>query len=197
MPAAPATEAEVTIDGPWEFELKPTLDNRWGDFRLPASDGLLGAEARQFAYAEETTPNPGWEKPSTDVSGWRRTTCGFGPRFWKLRPVPPGPETDAMEATLKGLDQLDSRVPVTIAGREYRWQPYEYSLRYGVEGDPGHQGYHGLKGAGQRRFPRVGCQAGHDDRHGLRERARPGTLLPVDDRPRSRAIRRRRHWWAA
>jgi hypothetical protein len=25
------------------------------------------------------------------------------------------------------------------------WQPYEFSMRWGVEGDPGHQGYHGLK----------------------------------------------------
>ena len=138
-------QEEVVINGPWEFELKPTLDNRWGDFRQPASDGLLGPEARRFAYAEEIALNPGWEKPSAEVSGWRQTTCVFGPRFWKLGPVPPGPDADAVEVTLKGPAPLDPRVPVIITGREYRWQPYEYSLRYGVEGDPGHQGYHGLK----------------------------------------------------
>jgi hypothetical protein len=32
-----------------------------------------------------------------------------------------------------------------VNGKEYRWQPYEYSTRWGVEGDPGPQGHHGLK----------------------------------------------------
>jgi hypothetical protein len=31
-------------------------------------------------------------------------------------------------------------------GTRYWWTPYEYSLRWGVEGQPGSQGHHGLKG---------------------------------------------------
>ncbi len=37
----PRTEAsvqEIALDGEWEFELKPTMDNRYGDFRLPATE---------------------------------------------------------------------------------------------------------------------------------------------------------------
>ena len=44
----------LALDGDWEFELKPTMDNRWGDFRLPVTEPMIGAEARIFRYAEET-----------------------------------------------------------------------------------------------------------------------------------------------
>lgn len=48
---------------------------------------------------------------------WRKVTCSFGPQFVQSRTMPPGTE-----------------------GR-----PYEFSWRWGIENDPGHQGYHGLK----------------------------------------------------
>ena len=63
-PAAPHAEAPrsmIALDGDWEFELQPTLDNRFGDYRWPPTPTLIGAEARQFRYADETAPNPGWE----------------------------------------------------------------------------------------------------------------------------------------
>lgn len=40
----PASETE--IEGEWEFSLKPTLFNRWGDFRLPVYEDYIGAEIR-------------------------------------------------------------------------------------------------------------------------------------------------------
>ena len=43
------------------------------------------------------------------------------------------------------MPAVDPAVPVVIDGKPYRWSPYEFSLRWGVENDPGHQGYHGLK----------------------------------------------------
>ena len=52
MPAS--AETVVQLDGPWDFELKPTMDNRFGDFRWPPSREILGAEARRFRYADET-----------------------------------------------------------------------------------------------------------------------------------------------
>ena len=51
----------LCLDGEWEFTLEPTLDNRWGDFRLPAFDGTIGAEARKFRYRQE--PETAREKP--------------------------------------------------------------------------------------------------------------------------------------
>ncbi|MCX6344670.1 MAG: glycosyl hydrolase [Armatimonadetes bacterium] len=49
----------IALDGLWEFELKPTLDNRFGDFRLPITDQMIGAEARRFSYWREIRVAPG------------------------------------------------------------------------------------------------------------------------------------------
>ncbi|MDO4583700.1 MAG: glycosyl hydrolase [Planctomycetia bacterium] len=89
---------KMKISGPWQFQLLPTMNNRWGDFRLPVTEDnrIIGAEARQVTLVE---------------NGQTRTvTCGFGTQF----------------------QQADGT-------------PYTFSWRWGVEGDPGHQGYHGLK----------------------------------------------------
>ena len=49
----------------WEVEFKPTMDNRWGDFRLPASRELIGPEVREMTWVERN----------------ERTQLGFGPQF--------------------------------------------------------------------------------------------------------------------
>jgi hypothetical protein len=144
--ARPAPQPRVVpIEGPWEFELKPTLDNRFGDYRLPASSEVLGAEARWFRYADEVVSDPGWQGPSFDDSQWPKTTSSFGPQFWLLGPLPAAADPAALEATLAQLDLVDPSASVQLEGKSYRWRPYSFSWRYGIENDPGHQGYHGLK----------------------------------------------------
>ncbi|MEI7900035.1 MAG: glycosyl hydrolase [bacterium] len=137
--------AAVAVDGDWEFELKPTMDNRWGDFRWPAFKGMIGAEMRQIKYAEETAPDPGWQDPKLDDSKWGRVTCSFGPKFWQLGPMPEAADVSALEAQLAKLTQVDPATPVEVAGKKYSWKPYEFSWRFGMEHDTAHQGYHGLK----------------------------------------------------
>ena len=138
----PAPVAPLTVEGLWDFELKPTLDNRWGDFRLPVTSQILGAEARRFSHAEETAPNPGWEAANVDDSGWKKVTGGFGTRFWKLGPLP---NDAAADEALAALVSVEPAAKADIGGAEYAWQPYDFSMRWGVEGDPGPQGHHGLK----------------------------------------------------
>jgi hypothetical protein len=101
----------VPVTGPWEFELKPALDNRWGDFRLPATTALIGAEARRFRYKEAAGGDDEFQSPNLDDSSWPAVTSSYGPAF---------------------------RLP--------NGRTYDFSWRFGVENDPGHQGYHGLKG---------------------------------------------------
>ncbi len=139
---APAPVAPITIEGLWDFELKPTLDNRWGDFRLPVTTQMIGAEARRFVYAEETAANPGWEAPDLDDSAWQKVTTAFGTRFWKLGPLPNDAAADETLAVLTAVDPASKPV---VDGKECAWQPYDFSMRWGVEGDPGPQGHHGLK----------------------------------------------------
>ncbi|MEN6574982.1 MAG: alpha-L-fucosidase [Phycisphaerales bacterium] len=139
-------EAEyVVLDGPWEFELKPTLDNRWGDFRLPVDQTVIGPEARMFRYAEEHQSDPAWQTADFDDSRWPRVTAGFGPRFWKLGPLPAELDAASLDAKLAAMTCVDAAIPLEIGGKQYPWTPYAFSWRWGVEGDPGHQGYHGLK----------------------------------------------------
>ena len=146
VPAQPDPVTSIlSLDGPWEFELKPTMDNHWGDFRMPPSEGCIGAEARFVAYADESLVSPDTQTPPENTPTWRRITCGFGPRFWKLGPLPAGADTRELEGKLSAVTRVDATIPVEMGGKKFFWQPYAYSLRQGVEGDPGHQGYWGLK----------------------------------------------------
>ena len=55
--SAKASEGHIqAIDGEWDMEIVPTMDNRWGDFRLPSSDELIGVEARQMRYGPYDIP---------------------------------------------------------------------------------------------------------------------------------------------
>jgi hypothetical protein len=144
---APAPPAPVALDRLWEFELKPTLDNRFGDYRWPPTGMFISAEARRFRYAEETAGGDAslWSSSAFDDSAWRETSCSYGPQFWQLGPLPPAVDTSELKSGLLSALAVDPGRPVEIAGRKLRWQPYEFSLRWGVEGKPGEQGYHGLK----------------------------------------------------
>lgn len=135
-------KSKIDLGGAWEFELQPTMDNRFGDFHWPPTPTFIGAEVRQFRYADEIAPDPGWEAPDFDDSKWPRVTQSFGPKFWKLGPVPANADLDAK---LAALQIVDPNTPIEFGGKTYRWQPYEFSWRWGIEGNPGHQGYHGLK----------------------------------------------------
>jgi hypothetical protein len=111
-------KSELPLADDWEFELQPTLDNRFGDFHWPPTPTLIGAEVRQLWYCEG-------EKPA---GPWRRVTCSFGPQFLQSATMPPAGDA----------------------------RPYEFSWHWGLEGDPGHQGYHGLKGQVHDEFLAIG-----------------------------------------
>lgn len=137
---------ELVIDNNWEFELKPTLDNKFGDYRLPEFDGKLGVEVWKMKFAPETAPNSGWQKPGFDDSNWGDASVSFGQQFWKLGPFPADVDLSGLEAKLKTIRLVDADQPEEIDGKKYFWKPYEFSWRWGLKDDAGHQGYHGMKG---------------------------------------------------
>ena len=65
-----ASSDVLTLDGEWDFTLKPTLDNKWGDFRLPVRERYIGAEIRRVKMVGAETLN----LPAA-------MTVGFGPQF--------------------------------------------------------------------------------------------------------------------
>jgi hypothetical protein len=144
-PSSETPVQRIELNGQWEFELKPTMDNRYGDFRLPVTDKIIGPEARIFRHAVEAGDATAWRTPDFDDRSWERVTYDFGPQFWLLGPLPADAETDSLDARLATLAHVNPEEPVAIGGQPFRWRPYRFSWRQGLEGDPGHQGYHGLK----------------------------------------------------
>lgn len=144
-PKSAAPRQTLALDGPWEFELEPTMDNRYGDFRLPATDPVIGPEARFFQHAVESGDAGAWSQPGFDDSQWDRVPYGVGPQFWLLGPVPPEAAGETLETELAKLAHPTGESPVPIADPSLRWRLYSFSWRQGLFGDAGHQGWHGLK----------------------------------------------------
>lgn len=125
----PKLVKEEHVNGKWTTTLLPTMDNRWGDFRLPATDEVIGVEAREIKCEY------------VDIKHYRlKNTCdtfttiyGYAP-YLEVKNIP---------------DSMDWRKE---AFKEEGWTPYCYSWQYGVKDSPGSQGYHGLKGKLDDRF---------------------------------------------
>lgn len=124
--------SQTKLDNKWETELNPVLDNRWGDYQLPAKNEMLGAQVRQLRLSE---------KPENSDS--MIVTCSYGPQFLKLGPLAKKPSKEEL-------------MRLSGDGKE-KWETYSFSWRYGVEGDYGHQGWHGLKGRIYDQFIRLGA----------------------------------------
>lgn len=116
------------VTGEWEVTFIPTMDNRWGDFRLPAFDGYIGVEAREMRYfTDVSTVN--WGSVPNDI-------YGYGPYM----------ETCDVDSA----EDLDAFLSSGMEGAA--WRPYVWSWQYGVRDNPGSQGWHGLKSRVDPRF---------------------------------------------
>jgi len=129
----------IPLEGDWEISIVPTMDNKWGDFRLPATPGKIGVEAREM----NAIFLPGNVKP--DIAKLKLTPkgadyiYGYGPymetvTFPADRPIE--------EVTREALSE----------GAAIDWKEYPFSWQYGVFDSPGGQGYHGLKAKVDSRF---------------------------------------------
>jgi hypothetical protein len=129
----------IALDGEWESELVPTMNNRWGDFRQPPSNTMIGAEARTMKYAADHDLADTWRQPDFDDTQWTEVECSFGPKMWTLH-VPENQDARSIVTAIVNADSTEFP-----AGTGRQWHPYEFSWRWGVRGEPGSQGYHGLK----------------------------------------------------
>ncbi|MDP4196724.1 MAG: glycosyl hydrolase [Bacteroidota bacterium] len=144
----------LSIDGNWEFEVKPVLDNKWGDFHWPPTEELIGPEIRRTTYSDETGDSKDWMKKDFNDSKWQKVTNGYGPAFYKIGPLPENIDVKKISKIL--LQDRSKSDSILLDGKYYKWEPYSFSYRYGVENDPGHQGWHGLKEQMYDEFIRLG-----------------------------------------
>ena len=115
----------INLNDPWDSRLEPTMDNRWGDFRYPASEELLGAEARRFRYMEEdgeSGTESGWHTREFDSSHWQEVTFSYGPYWWSIGPFEEGSEPeDILREAKSGNIDTD------------KWRRYSFSRKFGSE----------------------------------------------------------------
>lgn len=126
FPSQKEETACIPLSEEWRFAVLPTLDNRFGDYAIPASEEKIGPELRMAAYAESDGRIP------ADNAFEHVERFSYGP-WWKVC----GPFAD--DHAFRSACQ---------AGAKGHWDAFEdyvFSLRYGVWDDPGPQGYHGLK----------------------------------------------------
>jgi alpha-L-rhamnosidase len=148
----PDAAAHTTLEFPalWTTEIVPMLDNRHGDFRHPPEPRLVEPELRRFRHAEETELQPAWAAPDLDDTDWNDVLSGYGPRFWKLGPVPRKVDLEHLEADLRNLERIEPAQTLEVGGVRLPWSEYAFSERFGIRNDPllGHwlTGPHGLKG---------------------------------------------------
>lgn len=106
----------IPIEGKWFFEVKPSLDNKFGDFYWPATDEKVSPMVNFLKYDDGTTR--------------KEEQVGYTSRFKVLQGI-------AIPLSEKEL--------LAKAENTDKWDDLTYSWRWGVKGDCGHQGYHGLK----------------------------------------------------
>ncbi len=118
--------AEKVFEGPFDFSLIPTCDNKDGSFAYPPSPGAIPVETRAFKGKEENSDvatSNDWLSPDYDDSDWEMMIASFGPRVrWRGPLNLPGNST---------FDTLDRVVEV-----EGGWNSSEYSVKLGINEDP-------------------------------------------------------------
>lgn len=143
---APITVNKIKLDDNWEFEIKPTLDNTYGDYRLPAYNAKIGVEIWKLKFLTAYNSNVEYKQLNFEDSKWTTAEVTYGPQFLKLGPFPADTDFDALENKLRISRTPDLKDIIEINGKQYNWVPYEFSWRRGLKNDAGHQGYHGMKG---------------------------------------------------
>ena len=139
---------QITLPQEWTVSFIPTMDNTYGDFRLPITEDnkIIGLEARRFLWMPESKEIAKKAMlPESDDSNWTKKLHDFGTQFYVLGPIPQNADFQSIEKQLSQIKALNPSEPVIINGEKFNWLPYDFSWRWGKEGDQGHQGYHGLK----------------------------------------------------
>ncbi len=125
-----AETESIKLADKWECEIIPVLDNRFGDYHYPGTNEKLRPEIRHYNYLLSKEKSLKEAKLLAENGKASEVTYTYGDEFMYS-----GATNEVLsDEFLAGL----KCAPKT-------WKPYRFSRRWGVENDPGHQGYHGMK----------------------------------------------------
>jgi hypothetical protein len=142
--AAPATVA-TPLEGAWTCQLRPTMNNKWGDYRYPASDTWIGPEVPRMRYQAETAAEtqPRWAAADFNDREWPLVTATFGPYWQVLDPLAARADSDSVRSKI--VDDAGQSSTVDAGGKQLRWQPYTFSWKFGADRTDVHQvGFEGV-----------------------------------------------------
>ncbi len=103
-------EGSKNLPRVWTVAFLPTMDNTYGDFRMPVTpdNKTIGVEARRFAWARETEALAKTALlPETDDRQWEQKLHGYGTQFYVLGPVPTNADVRQLDAELAKITKLD------------------------------------------------------------------------------------------
>ncbi len=135
-------EKDILLDGDWDFSLAPTLDNKYGDYYIPAG-GIIGAEARFFDIGvtdnEFTVP----EKPQKKDMAYCTSDAV---KFISARDL-----SEELFDYISGNTEVLDNTSFIFNDKEYTISSIPLHDRYGYiakdyMGSLFEQGHHGLKG---------------------------------------------------
>ena len=136
-----ASAKSLVLPDTWRVAFAPTLDNRWGDFALPANTTPIGIERWAFRHRVDSSGHAGldgqWFDPELDDTEWPFIHATFGPHGLWTGPVDP----ERLPAPLATVDEWGAWQ--NAAGE---WQEAIYSLSRGIYRDTLHQRTLGPKG---------------------------------------------------
>ncbi len=135
-------KSEIVLDGDWNFSLVPTLDNKYGDYYLPAG-GIIGAEARFFDIAAV-------EDDSTVPEVFERTAVPYCTSE-AIKFIPTDENDTALSDYVSKNPHVLNAEKFFIGEKEYTVRTPRIHDRYGYmaydyRGSLFEQGHHGLKG---------------------------------------------------
>lgn len=129
------------LDGLWECEVSPTMDNRWGDFRYPASKELIGPEVFKMKYRPElpdSDKHPDWYSVDLSEDDWKDIQCTYGPHWNVLGPLDEKVDSGELRNKIVGeANAVDD--PLDVGGHVETWRPYSYSWQFGADRMDVHQ----------------------------------------------------------
>jgi hypothetical protein len=140
--------ATIPLDGHWDCSYRLTMNNRWGDFRYPATDEMIGPEAPRVKYRAEAASEKTrlqWEKPDIDDRDWEQVTSTFGPYWQVLGPIATRGDSDGVRQQIVAAKGI-ALPKIQVDGKAVDWQPYSFSWKLGADRSDIHQS--GFEGVG-------------------------------------------------